>query len=128
MKTDADDRASAKMTAGEDFVKKIGPVGAALFLLLGVAVTVILFTSGRDPIPGYAPPQDTAYYAAHLNELRAELEAKVFPALSGVQSCHEMDGRLEITIRKEDFAVTRAAILRYFDPSLFLFVQEGGSG
>lgn len=128
MKTDADDRASAKMTAGEDFVKKIGPVGAALFLLLGVAVTVILFTSGRDPIPGYAPPQDTAYYAAHLDKLKAELESEVFPALSGVQSCREVNGRLEIVIRKENFAVTRAVILRYFDPSLMSFVEEDGNG
>jgi hypothetical protein len=115
-------------TAGEDFIKKIGPVGAALFLLLGVAVTVILLTAGRDPIPGYAPPQDTAYYAAHLDELQAELESGVFPALDGVVSCRETDEHLEIVIRKEDFAITRAAILRYFDPSLFLFVQEGGSG
>jgi hypothetical protein len=114
-------------TAGEDFVKKIGPIGAALFLLLGIATTVILFTAGRDPIPGYAPPQDTAYYAAHLDELQAELEASVFPALSGAVSCREENGRLEIVIRKEDFAVTRAAILRYFDGSLFIFTEEGAS-
>jgi hypothetical protein len=116
------------MTAGEDFVRKIGPLGAALFLLLGAAVTFLLFTTGRDPIPGYSPPQDTAYYAAHLSELQAELETNVFPALSGIVSCHETDGRLEIVIRKEDFAVTRSAILRYFAESLFHLTEEGGTG
>ena len=39
-----------------------------------VLMLIICFTSGRDPIPDYAAPMDTAYYAANLGELEEELE------------------------------------------------------
>ena len=112
------------MTAGQDFIRRIRPVGAALFLLLAVAVAAVCLTSGRDPIPGYQAPQDTAYYAANPAALQAELEANVFPHLNGVRGCREADGKLEIILLGSDYAVTRAAILRYFDRNLFIFTEE----
>lgn len=114
------------MTAGEDFVKWLRPAGCALFLGILVLVLIICFSSGRDPIPGYAPPHDTAYYAQSaetMEELKAELEEHVFPELEGTARCGIKDGVLEIQIDEAHFAVTRAAILRYYDSSLFEFTR-----
>ena len=114
------------MTAGEDFVKWLRPAGCALFLGILILVLIICFSSGRDPIPGYAPPHDTAYYAQSaetMEELKAELEENVFPQLEGVLQCEARGGVLEIQINSEHFAVTRAAILRYYDSSLFEFTR-----
>ncbi len=109
-------------TAGEQFVKRIRPAGAALFLLLAVLVTAVCLTSGRDPIPGYAAPETTEYYAAHTDELAAELEASVFPCLPDYSLTAEAAGdTVTITVESGNFAAARAAILRYFDQSLFIF-------
>jgi hypothetical protein len=109
--------------AGQEFVKKIGIFGCIMFILLAVLVTVICFTAGRDPIPGYQSPEPAEYYALHLDKLEAELEENVFPKLEGVLDSYLKDGRLVVVISREDFAVSRAAILRYFDKSLFEFVE-----
>ena len=113
--------------SGEEFVKKIRPIGCVVFLLLSVGMIVTCLFSGRDPIRGYTPPQDAAYYGESretLAELQTELETNVFPNLEGILKCRNNGQTLEITIESDDFAVTRAAILRYFDKSLFSF-QEG---
>ena len=97
----------------------------ALFLILAVLVTWICLTSGRDPIPGYTAPQATEYYAAHPDELAAELEANVFPALPDyTMSADVTDGSVTVTVDSDHFVAGRAAILRYFDESLFTF-QRG---
>ena len=114
----------AHATAGQDFVRRIGPAGMALFLILAVLVTWMCFTGGRNPIPGYAAPQSTEYYAAHLDELAAELEANVFPALPDytMSASVPADGTtVTVTIDDEHFVVGRAAILHYYDGSLFTF-------
>ena len=111
-------------TAGQDFLKRIGPAGMALFLVLAVLVTWICLTSGRDPIPGYTAPQPTEYYAAHLDELAAELETNVFPALPDyAMSASVPDGGTTVTVTVDDdhFVAGRAALLRYFDECLFSF-------
>ena len=111
-------------TAGQAFIQRIGPAGMALFLILAVLVTWICLTTGRDPVPGYAAPQTTEYYAAHLDELAEELETNVFPALPDyTMSAAADDGAatVTVTIDSEHFVAGRAAILRYFDESLFSF-------
>ena len=50
-----------KLTAGQSFVKSIRPAGCALFLILAVLVAVLCLTAGRDPIPGYTPPERASY-------------------------------------------------------------------
>ncbi len=113
------------LTAGQAFVKTIRPAGMALFLLLAVLVTAICLTSGRDPIPGYEAPETTEYYAAHPDALAAELEAHVFPALPEyTMSAQASDGAVAVTIDSDHFVAGRAALLRYFDESLFDF-QRG---
>jgi hypothetical protein len=93
--------------AGQEFVKKIGAAGCILFLVLAILVAAVCVTAGKDPIPGY----------------EAELEANVFPRLEGVMDSYVEDGRLVVVISRDNFAVSRAAILRYFDKSLFEFVE-----
>jgi hypothetical protein len=112
------------MSAGEQFVKWLRPAGCVLVLAVAVLVTVICLTSGRDPIPGYEAPQDTTYYAQHLDELQDELEENVFPQLEGVQDCRIEGDKLAVTVAGHTFAKTRAAILRYYDLSLFAFISE----
>ena len=115
------------MTAGQDFVKKIRPFGAAMFLMLFVLFLVICFTARPDPLAGYEAPHDSTYYAQNdttLGELKTELEANVFPKLTGVESCTISEGRLEIVIDSATFKDCRSALLKHFDKSLFELVSN----
>lgn len=111
----------SKPTAGQTFVKNIRPAGCALFLILAVLVTAICLTAGRDPIPGYDTPQPMEYYAENPEALISELEENVFPALEYNMSANLAGDAVIITIEDENFVIGRAAILRYFDESLFVF-------
>ena len=113
-------------TAGQAFIKSIGPAGMALFLILAVLVTWICLTAGRDPIPGYSAPETTEYYAAHPEALAAELEENVFPALPAEYglSAEAADGAVSVTADSSHFVAARAALLRYFDAGLLVFPQE----
>ena len=112
-------------TAGQAFIKTIGPAGMALFLCLAVLVTWICLTSGRDPVSGYAAPQTEAYYAEHPDELKAELEENVFPALPEYEMSAAVTGNtVTVTIDGDHFVVARAALLRYFDESLLTFERN----
>ena len=110
--------------SGQWLWKNLKPFGCILCLGLMVLMLIICFTSGRDPIPDYAAPMDTAYYAANLGELALELEENVLPHLEGVVSCEEEGGKIVVTIAESTFAKSRSAILRYFDISLFEFIME----
>ncbi|MEA4894762.1 MAG: hypothetical protein VB064_05825 [Oscillospiraceae bacterium] len=115
------------MTAGQDFVKKIRPIGAAMFLLLFALFLYICFSSGSNPLAGYQAPHDSAYYAQSgetLEELKTELETNVFPKLSGIEICSVSDGRLAVTIDSVSFSRDRAAILSCYDESLFEFISN----
>ena len=109
-------------TAGQDFVKRIRPLGCVLFLALAVLVAAICLTAGRDPIPDYEPPQAMEYYATHPTELVRELEDNVIPALPDYEMRAAVTGdKVTVTIDDAHFVVGRAAILRYFDESVILF-------
>lgn len=109
------------MSAGQSFVKAIRPLGCVVFLGLAVLVTAICFSTGRKPIPGYEPPLTTAEYAADLSLLETELEENVFPALEYEMSAEVTGDTVTVTVENENFVSGRAAILRYFDESLFTF-------
>lgn len=111
-------------TAGQSFVKAIRPLGCALFLVLFVLVTAVCFSSAKKPIPGYEPPHDTAYYAADLPALVQELEENVFPALEYPMTAEITGDVITVTVGAEDFFQGRAAVLRYFDQSLFTFEED----
>ena len=109
------------LTAGQSFVKSIKPAGCALFLLLAVLVTAICLTAGRDPIPGYVPPEP-ASYAQDMSALAQVLEEQVFPALPDYEMRAAVTGdKVTVTIDDAHFVVGRAAILQYFDEEYIIF-------
>ena len=115
------------MDAGRDFVKWLKPGGCVLFLVVAILVTAVCLTSGRDPIPGYEAPKASEYYAQSadtLSELKNELEQNVFPRVAGVTGSSVEDGHLTVHIDDSSFAVTRAAILRYYSQELFEFIRD----
>ncbi len=111
------------MNTGEDFVKKIKPIGCVLFLALFVGFLLVCFFGGA-PINGYAPPQDSEYYAEHLSELKAELEKNVFPELEGITACELSQDRLCITVDPDEYEDVKYAITFYYDEELFEFLKE----
>ncbi len=119
---------AVQRTAGQDFVKRIRPIGCVLFILLAVMVAAICLTSGKDPIPGYEPPETMEYYSEDLDALIQELETAVFPALEEYDMSARIsdDGtKVVITIDDADFVVGRSAVLQYFDQSLVTFERGG---
>ena len=112
------------MGTGEGFVKKIGYVGCAIFLGIFVLFLVTCFTT-KPPVEGYKAPNSSEYYAAHLDELKAELEDHLFPKLDGVTDCTVSDGVLCITLAAESFEETAEAITHYYAKELFSFLKEG---
>lgn len=114
----------SRMTAGQEFAKKITPFGCILILIVFVAFLGYCFTSGKAPLPGYTAPHDSIYYAQSggtLKQLQTELELNVFPKLGGVEGCAIEDGKLAITIDRDHYNDTRAGILHYYDEALFTF-------
>ncbi len=118
------EREKPRQSNGEWLVKTLKPAGCIFVLLLGVLALVVCFTAGRDPIKGYAPPHDAEYYAAHPDELAAELEENVLPRLDAECAVAAADGKVRVEIPREGFAVTRSAILRYFDADLLEIVER----
>lgn len=109
------------MNTGADFVKKIGPAGCIIFLLISLAFFVMCFKSGGAPIKGYSVPHDSDYFAEHLDELKAELETNVFPHLDGIRSCELTGKTLTIAIDSESFDTSSEAISHYYRDELFNF-------
>ena len=113
--------AEEKLTAGQSFIKSIRPAGCALFLILAVLVTALCLTVGRDPIPGYVPPE-RASYEHDLPVLASVLEEQVFPALPEYEMTAAVTGdTVTVTVEEGNFAAARAAILRYFPEDLITF-------
>ena len=113
-----------KDSAGQDFIKKIGPAGCILFLALAVLVTALCFTAGKDPIKGYEAPQSAEYYVNHLDELAAELNENVLPHLEAPSAAAVTGSTVTVTVDADSFVPTRAAVLRYYDESLLSFATE----
>ena len=114
------------MGTGQSFVKRIKPIGSAMFLLIFVMFLLVCFTAGNHPIAGYTAPHDSEYYAQSdltLGALKTELEANVFPKLDGQEGCAVLNGKLTVTIDAEHFVKSRAAIIQYYDRDLFTFVK-----
>lgn len=113
--------AEEKLTAGQSFVKSIRPAGCALFLIVAVLVAAVCLTAGRDPIPGYTPPE-RASYENDLPALAAVLTEQVFPQLPEYDMTAAVTGdAVTVTVEEGNFAAARAAILRYFPEDLIIF-------
>ncbi len=114
-------------SAGQQFVKKIRPIGCALFLIVGILTVIICFTSKGIPVEGYKAPNTSKYYSEHLDELKEELETNLFPRINGVLSCSISGDKLRIEFTEDDIAVSRSNILYYYDSGLFEFVKAGSA-
>ena len=116
-----------KENTGLSFVKKITPFGMAFFLFLFVVFMVVSFMSGIEPVKDYEAPNTSEYYAQNeetLAELYAEIGENVLPYLDGVEDSEIADGKITITTTEKEFFKVRAAVLRYYDESLFEFIKE----
>jgi len=116
-----DEKEERKDSAGQDFVRKIGPAGCILFLGLAVLVTLLCFTAGRDPVPGYESPQTAMYYVNHLDELAEELNTAVLPYLDDPAAAAVTGDKVTVTVDAASFVPVRSAVLRYFEEDLLLF-------
>ena len=110
------------MTAMEAFLKKIGPVGCGIFLVLMVLFFVLCITQSRDLLKGYEPSHEDAYYEAHPEALAEEIETRVAPLLPAVRSAAvtEDGGAVTVTVEAGEFFPVRRSLLRHFPASLLV--------
>ncbi len=110
------------MGTGEEFVKKIRPIGAAFFLFLLVMFLVICFTANSAPLKGYNRPRTNEYYAAHIDELADELRDNLIPALGYEDvSVTAEDGRAAVAAPPDVLEDVKKDILYYYDENLLEF-------
>lgn len=118
------ERDKPRQSNGEWLYRTLKPAGCVFVLLLAAMALVVCFTAGADPIKGYVPPESGEYYAANPGELAAELNENVLPRLNTDAVCAVSGGKVRVEIPGEDFAVTRSALLRYFDGELLECVEK----
>ena len=109
---------------GFQIVRWLKPFGSGLVLLIFILFLVYAFSSGREPIKGYTPPLDMEYYAEHLDALEDELNTIVLPLVDPGASAAVTGETVTVTIPKDSFVQTRAAVLRYFDSKLVQFEES----
>lgn len=121
---DPSQSAPVRPTSGQEFVKWIGPAGIILFLGLLVFFFLFAFSGGDGAIDGYAPPQDSEYYALHLDELKTELEDNLLPLLKRSADISVTGDTLTVAAVDADYAAVRRSILHYYDKGLFIFERS----
>jgi len=111
---------------GSDFVKKVGPVGIILILVISAAGIILSYTADLGVPQRYESKHDTSYYARDaetMAQLLAELREFVFPSLEGIVDSYVSNdgGHIVIHVETRQLNKVRAVILRDFDESLFAF-------
>lgn len=113
------------MTAGQEFVKRLKPLGCAIFLGMFALFLVICFTAGNNaPVKGYIPPHDTEYFSSHLDELKTELENVLLPQLGCDTDCAVTGDKLSVTVDSEHFDTVKTALTHYYTAKLFAFEMK----
>ena len=92
-----------------------------LVLLLSALMVVFCFTAGANPVPGYTPPHDSAYYAGHLDELAQELNENVLPVLDETAHAEAGEDSVSVTASEKEYVPVRGAVLKFYDAALFTF-------
>lgn len=112
-----------ELNPGKQWAQRLGVGGGIVVLLFSLVFVLTMLTAAPEKLD-YTPAQSDAYYAQHLDALRAELTEHVFPEVQGVQDCEVQDGQLVIGIRSKYFIETRAVIIDLYDRDLFVFEQR----
>lgn len=108
------------MTAGQQTVKALKPLGCALVLLIMVAYFIMCFTT-KAPLEDYQRKETSDYYAENMEELKVELEENMFPLIEGTEAC-ELDGSvLTVYLEPEHFDDSKKIITHYYSDELFNF-------
>ncbi|MBQ9965867.1 MAG: hypothetical protein IJP22_03980 [Clostridia bacterium] len=118
-----------KKTDGRDtgkiFVSKIGMVGCVMFLIMLVGFLLVCFSAGsQNPIEGYEPPRESAYYKEYPGELVEEINENIAPQLESITECYYEDGKVVIITEEAEYFTVRSALLDYFDEELFDFRKD----
>jgi len=112
----------------EGFLKKIGPLGMAIILIISAASIYMAFTVDLGVPQRYISQHDAEYYsqnAGTMEELLDELREFVFPALEGItESYVSQGGRVVIHAEQEHLERVRILIIRDFDEALFEFLPS----
>ena len=111
------------ISPGQQWAQRLGLFGGIAVLLFSLVFVLTMLSAGPEKLD-YTPAHDTAYYAAHLDELQAELTEQVLPHVEGVEFTKISGDKLVIGIRTNDYIETRAVIIDLFDRDLFIFEEE----
>ena len=110
---------------GKIFVSKIGMVGCVMFLIMLVGFLLVCFSAGsQNPIEGYEPPRESAYYKEYPGELVEEINENIAPQLESITECYYEDGKVVIITEEAEYFTVRSALLDYFDEELFDFRKD----
>lgn len=113
------------MTAGQEFVKAIKPLGSAIFIIVLVFFLALALSSGRGTVldvGDYAPPEGVS--ADDPEALCAELSEHLLPALPGENECYVNQDKCYVALEGTYFKDCRATILHYYPDRRIQFVRK----
>ena len=111
-------------------LKRLKPLGVIIILGAAILALITCFTADMGVPPKYEPAHDAEYYLQSpeaMNELIAELEENVLPALGGIKSCSldETTGKVAVYVTAKEKSRVEAVLSRDLDERLFEVIAAG---